>query len=65
MIVNEKQHIDPQESLLAIAWRNPVAQVRARMRTREKENPYCRWSEQARKIRARRSNWHSNNDWVE
>jgi len=65
MIVDEQRKIELQDSSLEIAWRNPVAAVKARMRAREKGSFYCQWAEQARKIRARRWNWETNNNWVE
>ena len=50
---------------LELVWRNPLARVRAQLRTREKDDPYCQWAQQASKIRARRSNWDGSKNWLE
>jgi len=57
MISSEKQTNGAQVMSLRVVWRNPRALVKADLRTREASNAYCRWAEQASKIRARRSNW--------
>ena len=63
MVVYEKQTLEPHTPL-EIVWRNQSASVRADLRARQQNNPYCRWAEQAGKIRARRSNWDANRVWV-
>jgi|GEM_PF-4596230 len=65
MMLDDEQHIGVQSLPLELVWRNPLARVRAHLRTREKNNPYCQWAEQATKIRARRSNWNTVKNWVE
>jgi hypothetical protein len=65
MIVDEEQEIGPQGMSFEVVWRNPLSKVRADLRAREMNNPYCRWVEQASRIRVRRSNWDTNNNWVE
>ena len=65
MIVDEEQEAGPQSMSFEVVWRNPLPRVRAFLRAREADNPYCRWAEQASKIRAWRSNWDTNNNWVE
>lgn len=57
MAVDEKQELAAQDISMQIVWRNQSSSVRARLRARQQNNPYCRWAEQAGKIRARRSNW--------
>ena len=57
MIVHEEQAIGVHGVSLEIVWRNPHSKARVHLRVREKANPYCRWTEQASKFRARRSNW--------
>lgn len=64
MIVNEKQESEAQGMSLEIVWRNPLPYVRASLRSRQESNPYCRWAEQASKIRARRANWDADHCWV-
>jgi hypothetical protein len=65
MISGEEQTIGPQDMSLQIVWRNPRTHVRASLRARQASDLYCRWAEQASKILARRSNWDTNNNWVE
>ncbi len=65
MIVGEEQEILAQGMSLEVVWRNPLSHVRASLRARQASDLYCRWAEQASKIRARRSNWDTNNNWVE
>jgi|CZKH01.1.fsa_nt_gi hypothetical protein len=64
MIVNEKQKSGAQGMYLEVVWRNPLSRVRASLRSRHASNPYCRWAEQASKIRARRANWDADHCWV-
>ncbi len=64
MIVSDKQKNRAQGMSLAVAWRNPLSHVRAFLRSRQASNPYCRWAEQASKIRARRSNWDAKHIWI-
>ena len=47
-----------------IMWRNPLALVRAHLRAREQTDPYYKWADQAKKIRARRANWDANHSWA-
>ena len=65
MVVSEKQESREQRMSLDVVWRNPLPHVRASLRSRQASSPYCRWAEQAGKIRARRSNWDANHNWVE
>ena len=65
MISSKKQKIGSQGVSLQIVWRNSRNHVRASLRARQASNRYCRWAEQANKIRARRSNWDTNNKWIE
>ena len=65
MIVGEKQMSGAQGMSLEVVWWNPLPHVRASLRARQASNLYCRWEEQASKICARRSNWDTNNNWVE
>ena len=65
MISNEQQKISSQGMSLQIVWRNPRTHVRASLRARQASDLHCRWAEQASKILARRSNWDTNNNWVE
>jgi len=64
MITNDEQDIRAEVLLPEIMWRNPLAIVRAHLRAREWSDPYYRWAEQARKIRARRANWDANHWWA-
>lgn len=54
MIVKEEQEIGAQGMPLEVVWRNQLPCVRAYLRAREANDPYCRWAEQGSKIRARR-----------
>lgn len=54
MIHDDEQNTGLQSLSLELVWRNPLARLRAHLRTREKSNPYCQWAEQATRIRARR-----------
>ena len=64
MITNDELHIRAEDMDLAIMWRNPLALVRAHLRAREGSDPYYRWAEQAKKIRARRANWDGSHHWA-
>ena len=64
MAVDEKQELGAQGMSIQIVWRNQSASVRADLRARQQNNPYCRWAEQAGKIRARRSNWDAKHVWL-
>ncbi|MGA9390922.1 MAG: hypothetical protein WBV69_10795 [Candidatus Sulfotelmatobacter sp.] len=64
MIVDEEQEIGSQGMSFEVVWRNPRTHVRASLRARQASNPYCRWAEQASKIRARRSSWDANRMWI-
>jgi hypothetical protein len=64
MIVNEKQKSGAQGMSREVVWRNPLSRVRASLRSRQASYPYCRWAEQASKIRARRANWDADHCWV-
>ncbi len=64
MSTNEEDDVRADVMPLEIVWRNPSALVRAQLRVRESSNLYCGWSEQARKIRARRVNWDANHRWA-
>jgi hypothetical protein len=64
MIADEEQDIGTQAIPLELVWRDPFADIRAHLTLREKSDPYCRWAEQARKIRARRANWDANHNWA-
>jgi len=65
MMFDEEQDTTAPSSPLELVWRNPFARVRAHFRLREKNNPYCQWGKQARKIRARRLNWDEIRNWIE
>ncbi len=65
MIVDEAQEIGAQGRSYEVVWRNPLPCVRAFLRAREADNPYCRWAEQASKIRARRSSPDTSNNCIE
>jgi hypothetical protein len=64
MITNLEQNIRSELMPLEIVWRNPQSLVRAHLRVKESSDPYYRWAEQARKIRARRANWDANHSWA-
>lgn len=64
MAGDEKRELATQGMSIQIVWRNQSASVRANLRARQQNNPYCQWSEQAGKIRARRSNWDAKHVWV-
>ena len=64
MFVNEKQKSGAQGMSLEVVWRNSLSHVRASLKSRQASNPYCRWAEQASKIRARQSNWDANHIWI-
>jgi hypothetical protein len=64
MISSEQQTISAP-AYLQIVWRNPRAHVRASLRARQASDLHCQWAEQAGKIRARQSNWDTNDNWVE
>lgn len=63
MAVDEKQELGAQDMSIQIVWRNQSASVSANLRGRQQNDPYCRWAEQAGKIRARRSNWDAKHVW--
>ena len=63
MSVIEKQKSGAEAMSLEVVWRNSRPHVRASLRSRQASNPYCRWAEQASKLRARRSNWDANHIW--
>ena len=65
MSPGEEQQFGSQSMSLQIVWRNPRTYVRASLRARQAGDLYCQWAEQAGKIRARRFNWDTNNNWVE
>ena len=65
MILDDEQDIVVQNLPLELVWRNPRGRIRADLRMREKNSSYCQWALQARKIRARRSNWDTVKNWVE
>lgn len=65
MMVSEKQESEGQGRSLEIVWRNPLPHIRASLRSRQASNPYCRWAEQASKIRVLRSSWDANHIWIE
>jgi len=64
MVVSEKQESGAQRMSLNVVWRNLLPHVRASLRSRQASNPYCRWGEQAGKIRVRRFNWDANHVWM-
>jgi hypothetical protein len=63
MAVDEKQALAAQGMSIQIVWRNQSASVSANLRAKQQNDPYCRWAEQAGKIRARRSNWDAKHVW--
>jgi hypothetical protein len=65
MMVSENQESEAQGMSLEVVWRNPLPHVRASLRSRQASNPYCRWAEQASKIRAPRFSWEANHIWIE
>ena len=64
MIIDHEQDTRAEVLPLEIMWRNPLALVRAHLRAREGSDPYYRWAEQAKKIRARRANWDASHYWA-
>ena len=64
MITNDDHDIRAGALSPEIMWRNPLALVRAHLRTREQSDPYYKWADQAKKIRARRANWDANHSWA-
>ena len=56
MITNDEHDIRAEVMPPEIIWRNPLTLVRAHLKGRERSDPYYRWTEQAKKIRARRAN---------
>ena len=56
MITDEEDYVRARAVSLEIVWRNPLCLVLAKLRLREASNLYYEWAEQARKIRARRTN---------
>ena len=56
MITDEEDDVRARALPLEIVWRNPLCLVLAKLRLREASNLYYGWAEQARKIRARRTN---------
>jgi hypothetical protein len=65
MIVHDEARMGPQSISPEVVWRNPLPHIRASLRDRESNNPYCKWAEHGNKIRARRSNWDIKNNWAE
>jgi hypothetical protein len=65
MIADEERDTGAKGMPLELVWRNTLSDVRAHLTLREKSDPYCRWAEQASKIRARRGNWDANHTWAE
>jgi hypothetical protein len=65
MMIDKEQETRAQGMSLEVAWRNPLPHLRAHLRSRQENSPYCRWAEQAGKIRARRFNWDANHIWIE
>jgi hypothetical protein len=65
MMASEEQESEAQGMSLEVVWRNPLPHVRASLRSRQASNPYCRWAEQASKLRARRFSWDANHIWIE
>jgi len=65
MISGKEQKIGSQGMSLQIVWRNPLTHVRASLRARQASDLHCQWAKQASKIRARRSTWDTNNNWIE
>lgn len=64
MIIDDEQDIRAEVTPLEIMWRNPLTLVRAHLTAKERSNPYYRWAEQAKKIRARRANWDATHCWA-
>ncbi len=64
MITDEEDDVRARAVLLEIVWRNPRCPVLSKLRLREASNLYYGWAEQARKIRARRTNWDANHNWA-
>ena len=64
MIANDEQDIRAEFMPPEITWRNPLTLVRARLNARERSDPYYKWAEQAKKIRARRANWGADHCWT-
>ena len=64
MMIGKEQETRPQGMSLEVVWRNPLPHLRARLRSRQENNPYCQWAEQAGKVRARRFNWDANHTWI-
>ena len=54
MIVKEEREIRAWAMPLEVVWRNPCPCVRESLRSREANDPHCKWAEQGSKIRARR-----------
>ncbi len=65
MFSSRHQNITAEVVPLEIIWQNPLSLVQAHLRVKEVSNPYYQWAEQARKIRARRTNWDTKNSWHE
>jgi len=65
MSSGEEKTSGSQRMSLQIVWRNPRTYVRASLRVRQASDLHCQWAEQAGKIRARRFNWDTNDNWVE
>jgi len=65
MIAGNDQETRTQGICLEVVWRNPIPHLRAHLRSRRGNDPYCRWAEQAGKIRARRFNWDANHIWID
>jgi len=65
MKVSKKQKDAAQGMSMGVVWRNPLPHVMASLRLRQASDPYCRWAEQASKIRARQSSSHANDVSIE
>ena len=63
MISDERHYVRARALPLEIVWRNPLCLVLAKLRPREASNLYYGRAEQARKIRARRTNRDANHNW--
>lgn len=60
MTAGEERDIRAEPMSLEVVWRNPLTVVQESLRFSESYNPYYRWAEQERRIRARRANWNVN-----
>jgi hypothetical protein len=60
MITNDEKDIRAEVMAPKIMWRNSLALVRAHLRAKERSDPYYKWADQAKNIRARRAHWDAN-----